>query len=42
MCGCWLLTPAGEWQELGAGDAVLLPRGSAHSLASSPLAEAVF
>lgn len=36
--GCWLLTPAGEWQELGAGDAVLLPRGSAHSLASEPVA----
>ncbi len=35
--GCWLLTPAGEWQELGAGDAVLLPRGSAHSLASEPV-----
>jgi len=36
--GCWLLTPSGEWQELGAGDAVLLPRGSAHSLASEPMA----
>ena len=34
--GCWLLTPAGEWVELSAGDAVLLPRGSAHALASEP------
>lgn len=34
--GCWLLTPDGEWVELSPGDAVLLPRGSAHSLASEP------
>ena len=34
--GCWLLTPSGEWEELGAGDAVLLPRGAAHALASEP------
>ena len=34
--GCWLLTPAGHWVELAAGDAVLLPRGSAHALASEP------
>ncbi|WP_413725902.1 AraC family transcriptional regulator [Sodalis sp. RH16] len=34
--GCWLLNPAGQWIELGAGDAVLLPRGSAHALASEP------
>ncbi len=34
--GCWLFTPSGEWIELSAGDAVLLPRGSAHSLASEP------
>jgi len=38
--GCWLLTPSGEWVELSAGDAVLLPRGSAHSLASEPDATA--
>jgi AraC-like DNA-binding protein len=34
--GCWMLTPAGVWVELGAGDAVLLPSGSAHALASAP------
>ncbi|WP_413731427.1 AraC family transcriptional regulator [Sodalis sp. RH20] len=34
--GCWLQTPAGAWEELNAGDAVLLPRGSAHALASAP------
>jgi AraC-like DNA-binding protein len=34
--GCWLLPPSGEWMELGAGDAVLLPRGGAHVLASAP------
>lgn len=33
---CWLQTPDGEWTVLGAGDAVLLPRGSAHALASHP------
>ena len=33
---CWLLRPDGEWVELEAGDAVLLPRGGAHSLASAP------
>lgn len=38
--GCWLLSPTGEWIELSAGDAVLLPRGSAHSLASEPSATA--
>lgn len=31
-----LLTPDGEWLELLAGDAVLLPRGGAHALASEP------
>jgi AraC-like DNA-binding protein len=35
---CWLLTPGGEWLELLAGDAVLLPRGGAHALASEPSA----
>ncbi len=33
---CWLLPPAGEWIELSVGDAVILPRGSAHAMASSP------
>ncbi len=40
---CWLFSPKGGWMELAAGDAVLLPRGSAHTLASSPeAAEAQF
>ncbi|HEY0291171.1 MAG TPA: AraC family transcriptional regulator [Hansschlegelia sp.] len=34
--GCWLQAPDGAWAELTAGDAVLLPRGSAHALASDP------
>jgi AraC-like DNA-binding protein len=34
--GCWLQAPSGEWLELRAGDAVLLPRGAAHALASEP------
>lgn len=34
--GCWLLGPDGAWSELGAGDAVLVPRGAAHVLASAP------
>jgi AraC-like DNA-binding protein len=34
--GCWLRTPQSDWVKLKAGDAVLLPRGSAHILASSP------
>lgn len=34
--GCWLKTPAGEWIRLEAGDAVLLPRGAEHALASAP------
>ena len=33
---CWLFTPADGWQELRAGDLVLLPQGSKHCLASSP------
>ncbi len=33
---CWLKTSAGEWLELQDGDAVLLPRGAAHVLASEP------
>ncbi|MBY3559082.1 AraC family transcriptional regulator [Rhizobium laguerreae] len=38
---CWLLMPNKEWIELGAGDAVLLPRGSRHVLASAPRVHAV-
>ncbi|KAI1693692.1 cupin domain-containing protein [Ditylenchus destructor] len=34
--GCWLRTPGSEWVRLNAGDAVLLPRGSLHVLASAP------
>ncbi|QBK03446.1 AraC family transcriptional regulator [Hylemonella gracilis] len=34
--GCWLRTPTSDWIELKAGDAVLLPRGGLHILASSP------
>lgn len=33
---CWLRTPGSAWQPLAAGDAVLLPRGSAHVIASAP------
>jgi hypothetical protein len=34
--GCWLFSPSGEWMELKAGDALLLPRGPEHVLASAP------
>jgi AraC-like DNA-binding protein len=34
--GCWLRTPTSDWVQLKPGDAVLLPKGSAHVLASSP------
>lgn len=34
--GCWLRCGEGDWLELKAGDAVLLPRGAAHVLASTP------
>lgn len=34
--GCWLLTPEGEWVPLNPGDALLLPRGAEHQLASAP------
>lgn len=34
--GCWLRTPDGAWTRLEEGDAVLLPRGAEHALASSP------
>lgn len=33
---CWLMTPDGEWLKLQSGDAVLLPRGGPHALASQP------
>jgi AraC-like DNA-binding protein len=33
---CWLLTPSREWVELAPGDAVLVPRGAEHVLASAP------
>ncbi|WP_109658674.1 AraC family transcriptional regulator [Mesorhizobium loti] len=34
--GCWLFSRSGEWIELKAGDALLLPRGPEHVLASAP------
>ncbi len=34
--GAWLRTPTTDWQRLNPGDAVLLPHGSFHVLASSP------
>ena len=34
--GAWLRTAATDWQRLEAGDAVLMPHGSFHILASSP------
>ena len=34
--GCWLRTQTAEWVRLNPGDAVLLPRGSFHVLASAP------
>src|ERR1700748_1692354 len=39
--GCWLQTPAREWIRVEPGDAVLLPRGAAHALASAPEVETV-
>lgn len=38
---CWLRTPTTEWLQLHQGDAVLLPRGSLHILASAPEVPAV-
>ena len=32
----WLQSPSGDWTEMKPGDAVLLPRGDAHVLASKP------
>ena len=34
--GCWLWMPGHDWMRLEAGDAVLLPRGSFHIMASAP------
>lgn len=34
--GCWMRTPTTDWVRLNPGDAVLLPRGSFHVLASDP------
>lgn len=34
--GCWLRTSASPWRRLDPGDAVLLPHGTAHVLASAP------
>jgi AraC-like DNA-binding protein len=39
--GCWLLTPGKEWIRLEPGDAVLLPRGAEHALASAPNTETI-
>ena len=33
---CWLRTPGQEWIRVAPGDALLLPRGAAHALASAP------
>ena len=33
---CWMRMPSGEWVEMKAGDAVLVPRGAPHALASAP------
>ncbi|WP_406209022.1 AraC family transcriptional regulator [Kitasatospora sp. NBC_01560] len=38
--GCWLLPDGGPPLSLGAGDAVLLPHGTGHVLASAPLERA--
>jgi AraC-like DNA-binding protein len=34
--GCWLQAPDKSWMKLSAGDAVLVPRGGEHVLASEP------
>jgi AraC-like DNA-binding protein len=39
--GSWLRTPSTDWKRLNPGDAVLLPRGSFHILASAPDVPAV-
>ncbi|RWX75550.1 AraC family transcriptional regulator [Neorhizobium lilium] len=37
----WLKTPSGEWLQLNAGDAALLPRGDSHVFASAPDADPI-
>ncbi|MFI6518106.1 AraC family transcriptional regulator [Spirillospora sp. NPDC050679] len=39
--GCWLLTDGGAPVSLGVGDAVLLPHGTGHVIADSPVDAAV-
>ncbi|WP_448332953.1 cupin domain-containing protein [Streptomyces sp. DSM 41534] len=39
--GCWLLTDGGAAVSLGVGDAVLLPHGTGHVIADSPVDAAV-
>lgn len=39
--GCWLMTPDKEWVRINSGDAILLPRGAEHRLASAPDVEAM-
>ena len=39
--GAWLWTPTNEWKALQAGDAVLMPRGTFHVMASAPDVPAV-
>lgn len=39
--GCWLRTQSTDWVRLNPGDAVLVPRGSFHVLASAPDVPAV-
>jgi AraC-like DNA-binding protein len=39
--GAWLRTPGTEWLRLNPGDAVLIPRGALHIMASSPEVPAV-
>ncbi|MEZ0470702.1 AraC family transcriptional regulator [Luteimonas salinilitoris] len=34
--GCWLRASTSDWVRLSPGDAILLPRGSSHTLASTP------
>ncbi|KQT53312.1 AraC family transcriptional regulator [Aureimonas sp. Leaf454] len=34
--GCWLRASGGNWTRLAPGDAILVPRGAEHALASAP------
>ncbi|EJN09518.1 AraC family transcriptional regulator [Herbaspirillum sp. YR522] len=38
---CWMRTDDTDWERLNAGDALLMPRGTYHELASSPEVPAV-